>query len=830
MKCKICRVIIFCLYINVYSVYSQSTASVTLQVIDKTKGSITSDINKIYGWVGMWAPESKTYENTGSWQANFFNGYAGGVLTKTDSEWVWSFTFDAPKGGSFAWNPYLGDTEGLALELKSHYELVVDPATNDIDFYVSKTGVVTGGTTIVFYSDYITLNDAEGNLIRKTMYDKEVVAENNFLHASGKQIVDADNHPFIIRAIGLGNYMLFEPYMIGIVNSEQTSRSDAHQAIVRSFTELAGAEHTQAFIDTYLENYFTESDVIFLKEQGFNAIRMSLHHELFIEKAGGNHAFIEKGFGYIQRVLWWCEKHQMYLIPDMHCAPGGQSEDVWSVSDAYGPGLFEGDANGTAAQYQEKYALLWSEIARRFGGSAWIGGYDLTNEINYKAWETSGQQKIRNLYNQLIAAIRLHDKKHLVFVQGNWYGNDYNGLTPPWDSNMAYCFHHYWSPNTDNAIKKALNIRDLYNVPVWMGESGENSNVWFTNAIELLEKHDIGWGWWSYKKMDDISGILSVPRPDNWNKILAYLTSEKSTPSLTKEDAQKTLMQFAENTKLQNAKVNKDVIYAIIEQPFSNGTQPFEENQIPGTIYATEYDLGRNGIAYYDIGLYGQEEIDEGTYNNGWEGRNDPVDIEKSKVQEGNGFIISSVNKGEWLNYTVYPEELGTYSLKVVYAASKNGNITVKIDDQAVIQQFDMPKTGGGSTFRTINMGDLALNKNSHTIQLYFNDPVNLSHLLFECKNPGVGNDEIMQQQYQLMVCKDYFKCTFPEPADKTVITLFDLSGRVVHKEILHVVAAGTHTLPYKSSALTPGVYFYEIKVEHTGSTVFHKSGKILVQ
>jgi hypothetical protein len=42
---------------------------------------------------------------------------------------------------------------------------------------------------------------------------------------------------------------------------------------------------------------------------------------------------------------------------------------------------------------------------------------------------------------------------------------------------------------------------EKYNVPVWLGETGENSNVWFTEAISLLEKHNIGWSWWPLKKM-----------------------------------------------------------------------------------------------------------------------------------------------------------------------------------------------------------------------------------------------------------------------------------------------------------------------------------------
>lgn len=44
-----------------------------------------------------------------------------------------------------------------------------------------------------------------------------------------------------------------------------------------------------------------------------------------------------------------------------------------------------------------------------------------------------------------------------------------------------------------------LDFRKQYNVPVWLGETGENSNVWFTEIIELLDKNNIGWAFWPMK-------------------------------------------------------------------------------------------------------------------------------------------------------------------------------------------------------------------------------------------------------------------------------------------------------------------------------------------
>ena len=70
---------------------------------------------------------------------------------------------------------------------------------------------------------------------------------------------------------------------------------------------------------------------------------------------------------------------------------------------------------------------------------------------------------------------------------------------------MAYSFHKYWNPTTVETIQKFLDMRDELNVPLWMGESGENNNEWYRSAVALFEADTIGWAWWTIKKLDSES-------------------------------------------------------------------------------------------------------------------------------------------------------------------------------------------------------------------------------------------------------------------------------------------------------------------------------------
>ena len=112
----------------------------------------------------------------------------------------------------------------------------------------------------------------------------------------------------------------------------------------------------------------------------------------------------------------------------------------------------------------------------------WVAKYDLLNEPN---WDLPGGNALRALYMQCTDSIRLVDQDHMIFIEGNWFANDFTGLTPPWDDNLVYSPHKYWSHNEEVDMQFATSIRTAYDVPLYLGESGENSNVWFRDAIHL---------------------------------------------------------------------------------------------------------------------------------------------------------------------------------------------------------------------------------------------------------------------------------------------------------------------------------------------------------
>ncbi len=380
--------------------------------------------------------------------------------------------------------------------------------------------------------------------------------EKNFLRTDGTMIVNGAGENVLLRGYGLGGWMLQEPYMLKL-----SGVAVAQYDIKNRISELVGEEKMNEFYDAWLASMVTKRDIDSLKAWGFNSVRLPMHYNLFTlpvekEPVGGENTWLAKGFEMTDSLLAWCRGNEIYVILDLHAAPGGQGNDKPIADiDTTKPRLWESELN------RQKTVALWRKLAERYRDEEWIGGYDLINETNYPL---EGNTALKELFLDITAAVREVDTNHIIFIEGNQFANDYTGLTPPWDDNMAYSFHKYWNPTTAETIQKYLDIRAEFNVPFWMGESGENKNDWYRSAVELFESNNIGWAWWTIKKVDSESGLMNIKMPDGYQEIIDYWKGEGPKPDADK--AFKTLMQLAENSKIENCTVNYDVLNALFRR------------------------------------------------------------------------------------------------------------------------------------------------------------------------------------------------------------------------------------------------------------------------
>ena len=488
------------------------------------------------------------------------------------------------------------------------------------------------------------------------------------LQVDGTRMVNSsDNQEVILNAVNFGNWMVMEGYMMNSV-----SQAPDQHTWKEKLTPLIGTDSVKAFYDAWLTNHVTQDDINQIKAWGFNAVRLPLHYEYFVN-LGTPDVWNDQGFALLDDIISWCTVAGIYVILDLHAAPGGQSDNSGiSDYDSTKPSLWESRDN------RSKTVRLWDKISERYKDEPWVAGYDLINEPN---WNLPGGTLLRDLYEDLTRVIRANGDDHILFIEGNSYSNDYTGLTPPWDPQMVYVFHKYQS-SADFAsdLQWVLDLRTAENRPIWCGEHGENSNDNFTKMVELLRGQGIGMSWWPMKKFGSINCLASATFPPGYQDLLNYLGG--SNPNLSAGTARNTLTQLAESVRLANTEPRNEVVRAIFTQPGNRDTAPLGTvPTIPGTIYASDYDQGMNGHAYADTGwenvLYTTG--DYTAWNERWTYRNGGVDIETCSDPDSNGYNVCFFKPNEWMKYTVDVASPGTYRIDLRVANGSGQTATLEI-------------------------------------------------------------------------------------------------------------------------------------------------------
>ncbi|MFP9113412.1 glycoside hydrolase family 5 protein [Flavobacterium sp. RHBU_3] len=373
-------------------------------------------------------------------------------------------------------------------------------------------------------------------------------------HTGGKEILTPDGKPIMLKGTNLGNWLVPEGYMF------KTGQVSAPAKIDELLTQLVGPDSTTAFWQKYLDRYITHDDIKYLKRIGCNHIRLPFHYKLFTNDLymGTRNA----GFTYIDRVVEWCRAENMYVLLDMHCAPGGQTGDNIDDSAGY-PWLYFSKTS------QDEMSDIWVRIAQHYKNDPIIIGYDLANEplAHYFLKEIPDyNHRLFMLYKRLVADVRKVDKKHSIFLNGSVWAGDFGVFESILDDNIVYEFHKYWFDINQDAIKKYVDFREKYNVPIYIGETGENTDEWIKEFTPLLNKNNIHWAYWPYKKMDNTRGIMNFTQPEDYPLITKYAEADRGSFEKIRNNMpdrikiQQALNGFLENCEYKNCFQNKGYI------------------------------------------------------------------------------------------------------------------------------------------------------------------------------------------------------------------------------------------------------------------------------
>jgi hypothetical protein len=383
-----------------------------------------------------------------------------------------------------------------------------------------------------------------------------VHARTKFVSVRGRDFIAPDGKTLLLRGINLGNWLLPEGYMF------KFKAANSPRLIYGVVNQLVGEDEARRFWKSYRDNYITAEDIRFIKQSGFNSVRVPFSYRLFVTE-GEPQRLEGPGYELLDRVVGWCKREGLYVILDMHAAPGGQTGD--NIDDSWGyPFLFE------SVESQELAVKIWRKIAARYASEPAVVGYDLLNEPIPHFFDAAYfNPKLEPLYRKIVAGIRAVDGSHVIFLGGAQWDTNFKVFGPPFDDRVAYTFHKYWMDVKQEAVQEYVDFGEKYGVPVWMGESGENTDEWIASFRVLLERNRIGWCFWPYKKLDAASCVASVNKPAGWDAVIAFADNPRTTfedvrkNRPPKDKVEGALAAYLEQIKFKNCKVNEGYLKAL---------------------------------------------------------------------------------------------------------------------------------------------------------------------------------------------------------------------------------------------------------------------------
>ncbi len=381
----------------------------------------------------------------------------------------------------------------------------------------------------------------------------------DFLQTSQGQIVNERGRPVRLRGVNLGNWLLLEGYMLG-------ARNQPEHVIRQNLSRAIGASGVRSFFKRYQDRYIQTTDLDRIRQWGFTIVRAPVNYRLFFPSPVSTY-YERNGWQRLDWLVRECTKRGLYILLDLHAAPGAQNGDWHSDSRGHAE-LW------TSSTHQATLVRFWTEVAKRYRNTPALAGYDLLNE------PILGDKKLlARVYQRCIKAIRAQKDRHILFLEGTVWSDDFSGLDTIEGEQLAYSPHFYKpSPFTFNVelditypgrIQKThwdkqtlrKNLQGFAQLgkktkrPILIGEFGVNTRCsvchaetrWVRDCVDLFNEFGFHWTYWAYKVLSSHmhpSGLLRYPQNPVWFRREGNRVGWETWGDISTKDRQQLLAQM----------------------------------------------------------------------------------------------------------------------------------------------------------------------------------------------------------------------------------------------------------------------------------------------
>ena len=310
---------------------------------------------------------------------------------------------------------------------------------------------------------------------------RKPLGEHDFVRAENGGFITECGEKIIFRGINLNDDILnFQKWDL----PANANTQDVFSSLESRFGRYGAKE----LLKKYNENFISDADLKFVRKLGANCVRVPLRHKTLCRKDNCKGDF---DFERLDKIVEKCRKLGVYVIFDLHSAPGYQNHGSACAQDEESV-FFKSGKEGFEAR--NAAIRLWAGVAAHYCDEPAVAGYDLLNRPLYFIPEQAENLDVLyKFYRRALKAIRAVDTCHTVIMQ---IPEAAESLPEMREENIAFGFYSHM--NTSFEADAMINrINAVSNVPCIVCKVRAEENTDY--ILSALNKSNVSWIFGGFK-------------------------------------------------------------------------------------------------------------------------------------------------------------------------------------------------------------------------------------------------------------------------------------------------------------------------------------------
>ncbi len=262
-----------------------------------------------------------------------------------------------------------------------------------------------------------------------------------------------------------------------------------NQDIFFSLESRFGRYGAKELLKKHNENFITDADLKFVHKLGANCVRVPLRHKTLCRKDNCKGDF---DFDRLDKIVEKCRKLGVYVIFDLHSAPGYQNHGSACAQDEKSI-FFSSGKEGFEAR--NAAIRLWAGVAAHYCDEPAVAGYDLLNRpLHFIPNQSENIDVLYKFYRRALKAIRAVDARHTVIMQ---IPDGEEALPEIGAENVAFGLYSHLNTSfeTDAMINRINNATSKIPFILCKVRAEENADY----LLSALNADDISWIFGDFK-------------------------------------------------------------------------------------------------------------------------------------------------------------------------------------------------------------------------------------------------------------------------------------------------------------------------------------------